>query len=204
MNINPDKLNFPLVIASTNQGKVQEFRDLLSELSLNIFSQPADLKVEETGTTFIENARIKALTVSKLTNEWSLADDSGLSVEALNGEPGIHSSRYANTDSERISKLLKELEPFDNRNATFTAALCLAVKGKVLIEVEGKCQGLITKKPRGDKGFGYDPVFEVIGLGMTFAEMGKNKKKVVGHRGQAFQLLLPRLQEMLSSKNLID
>lgn len=190
-------LNNSLVVASGNLGKVNEFRELLSSLPLNVLSQPVGLDIKETGSSFAENARIKALTVSLMTKEWVLADDSGLSVEALNGAPGIFSARYAKTDSERINKLLKELEPFDNRKATFIAALCIASNGKVLLEVEGKCNGLITRLPRGKEGFGYDPIFEVLNLGLTFAEMGIEKKKAFGHRGCAFQLLMPGLKKLL-------
>ena len=190
-------MNISIVIASGNNGKVKEFRELLADLPLNVLSQPEGCEVAESGTNFIENARLKALAVSHLTGQWALADDSGLAVEALNGLPGIYSARYADTDIARINKLLKELAPFNNRNATFTSALCVAVKGKVLLEVEANCKGLITKSPRGKDGFGYDPIFEVSGLGMTFAEMGVERKKIFGHRGRAFQLLKPKLKEVL-------
>lgn len=186
-----------LVIASGNFGKVKEFRELLAELPLTVVPQPDGLIVDEIGTTFAENARIKALTVSSYTEELVLADDSGLSVEALNGAPGIYSARYAKTDSERINRLLKELEPFDDRNAVFTAALCIAKKGKIILEVEGRCNGVITTTPRGEEGFGYDPVFEVLDLGKTFAEIGIQKKRLFGHRGKAFELLMPGLKKIL-------
>ena len=191
-------MNISLVIASGNLGKVKEFHELLQELPLNICSQPDGLEVEETGKSFIENARIKALAVAQLTGKWALADDSGLNVAALNGAPGIYSARYANSDSARINRLLKELEPFSNRQATFSAALCIAAKGKILVEVEGKCEGEITTIPRGQAGFGYDPIFEVSDLGMTFAEMGVEKKKKYSHRGIAFKLLIPKLERLLA------
>ena len=186
-----------LVVASGNSGKVKEFRELLAELPLTVVPQPDGLIVDETGTTFAENARIKALTVSSYTEELVLADDSGLSVEALNGAPGIYSARYAKTDSERINRLLKELEPFDDRNAVFTAALCIAKKEKIILEVEGRCNGVITTTPRGEEGFGYDPVFEVLDLGKTFAEIGIQQKRLFGHRGKAFELLMPELKKIL-------
>ena len=186
-----------LIIASGNLGKIKEFRNLLYELPLNIQPQPNHLEIDEVGKSFIDNARIKALAVSEFTGQWSLADDSGLSVEALNGAPGLHSSRYANNDSERINKLLKNLEPFENRKAFFTAALCLASKGNVLIEVQGKCEGLITHSPRGSGGFGYDPIFELIELGQTFAEIGFDQKQALGHRGIACKLLIPELKKLL-------
>lgn len=197
MNLNQNLNNKTLIIASGNKGKIKEFRELLSFFPLDIQPQPNGLEVDEIGKNFIENARIKALEVSLFTKEWTLADDSGLSVEALNGEPGLYSARYAKTDLLRINKLLKNLEPYKNRKAKFIAALCLASKGNVLIEVQGTCHGLITHSPRGSEGFGYDPIFEVMNLGLTFAEMGSERKKLIGHRGLACQLLIPRLKKLL-------
>ena len=190
-----------LVIASGNQGKVREFEGLLSGLPLKVKAQPEGLDVEETGLTFSANARIKALTVAAKTGEWALADDSGLSVDALDGAPGVHSARYAPSDPERIARLLQALKPGDNRNARFCAALCVAAPdGTVLLEVEGDCQGRITRSPRGDQGFGYDPIFEVDGTQKTFAEMSLQEKKSHGHRGRAFALLEPRLRQLLSQQ----
>ena len=190
-----------LVIASGNQGKVREFEGLLSGLPLKVKAQPEGLDVEETGLTFSANARIKALTVAAKTGEWALADDSGLSVDALDGAPGVHSARYAPSDPERIARLLQALKPGDNRNARFCAALCVAAPdGTVLLEVEGDCKGRITRSPRGDQGFGYDPIFEVEGTQKTFAEMSLQEKKSHGHRGRAFALLEPRLRQLLSQQ----
>ncbi len=191
--------NLPLVIASGNQGKIGEFKKLLDDFPFDLLTQPAGFEVEETGNTFIENARIKAIAVSKETGHLSLGDDSGLSVEALGGAPGIYSSRYANSDKERIEKLLTELKPFANRKAKFECALCIASGEKVLIEVSGFCEGLITFSPRGKNGFGYDPIFEVSGLGKTFAEIDLEKKKNIGHRGNAFKLLKPELKKLFTS-----
>ena len=162
-------------------------------------SQTVGFEIEETGSTCIENARIKAIAVSQATGNLSLADDSGLSVEALGGAPGIYSSRYASSDKQRIEKLLAELKPFSNRKAKFECALCIASGEKVLIEVSGFCEGLITFFPKGQNGFGYDPIFEVSGLGETYAEMDHEKKKHIGHRGNAFKLLIPKLKQLLGS-----
>jgi XTP/dITP diphosphohydrolase len=187
-----------LVIASGNQGKIREFQGLLSGLPLLVKPQPEGLEVEETGTTFAANARIKALAVAKATGHWALADDSGLSVSALNGAPGVHSARYASSDPERIAKLLQALIHCDQREAFFSAALCVAAPdGQVLLEVEGRCEGQITKAPRGDQGFGYDPIFEVNNTGRTFAEMPLAEKKSYGHRGRAFALLEPLLKNLI-------
>ena len=191
--------NVPLVIASGNKGKIGEFKKLLEDFPIDLLTQPVGFEIEETGNTFMENARIKAIAVSQATGNLSLADDSGLSVEALGGAPGIYSSRYASSDKQRIEKLLAELKPFSNRKAKFECALCIASGEKVLIEVSGFCEGLITFFPKGQNGFGYDPIFEVSGLGETYAEMDHEKKKHIGHRGNAFKLLIPELKKLLGS-----
>ena len=189
-----------LVIASGNQGKIREFKQLLSGLPIQVEAQPEGLDVDETGNTFRDNARIKAKVVARLTGAWALADDSGLSVDALAGAPGVHSARYAPTDQERIAKLLNALNGVADRSAHFCAALCIAAPGgELLLEVEGRCDGAIASEPRGDDGFGYDPVFEVTGTGRTFAEMTPNEKKKHGHRGRAFALLQPELDRLLAN-----
>ena len=188
-----------LVIASGNAGKIREFQGLLQHLPLDVQPQPEGVDVEETGSTFAANARIKAKAVATTTGHWALADDSGLSVNALGGAPGVHSARYAPTDPERINKLLSALSKTSERDAQFCAALCVAAPdGSVLIEVEGRCDGRITTLPRGEGGFGYDPIFEVSGTDLTFAEMPLSDKKAHGHRGRAFALLEPRLRALLS------
>ena len=188
-----------LVIASGNAGKIREFQGLLQHLPLDVQPQPEGMDVEETGSTFAANARIKAKAVATTTGHWALADDSGLSVNALGGAPGVHSARYAPTDPERINKLLGVLSKTSERDAQFCAALCVAAPdGSVLIEVEGRCDGRITTLPRGEGGFGYDPIFEVSGTDLTFAEMPLSDKKTHGHRGKAFALLEPLLRALLS------
>ena len=191
--------NLPLVIASGNEGKIKEFKKLLDDFPIDLCTQPVGFEIEETGNTFMENARIKAIAVSQATGNMSLADDSGLSVDALGGAPGVYSSRYASSDKQRIEKLLVELKPFSNRKAKFECALCIASKEKVLIEVSGFCEGLISFYPKGTNGFGYDPIFEVSGLGKTYAEMDYEGKKHIGHRGNAFKLLIPKLKKLLNS-----
>ena len=189
-----------LVIASGNAGKIREFQGLLQALPVTVRPQPEGLEVEETGSTFAANALLKAQAVAATTGEWALADDSGLSVDALDGAPGVHSARYAPTDPERIARLLKALNGSEQRQAHFCAALCIAAPdGSVLLEVEGRCDGLITASPRGEQGFGYDPIFEVAGTGRTFAEMPLAEKKQHGHRGRAFSLLEPQLRHLLQA-----
>ena len=188
-----------LVIASGNAGKIREFEGLLKALPVNVRPQPEGLEVEETGTTFAANARLKAIAVARATGEWALADDSGLSVDALDGAPGVHSARYAPTDPERIARLLTALNGSSQRKAHFCAALCIAAPdGRVLLEVEGRCQGQITRTARGEQGFGYDSIFEVDGTELTFAEMPLAEKKQHGHRGRAFAALEPQLRELLA------
>jgi XTP/dITP diphosphohydrolase len=201
-----------LVIASGNAGKVREFGALLADLGLEIRPQPEGLEVEETGSTFAANARLKAEAVARATGCWALADDSGLSVDALGGAPGVHSARYADSDAARIARLLRELAAVGadlpahatstpDRTAHFTAALALAdPSGRVVLEVEGHCPGTILETPRGNGGFGYDPVFYVPDLGLSFAEMDKAQKAAIGHRGRAFAALRPQLQQLLAQE----
>ena len=189
-----------LVIASGNAGKVREFGHLLAELELQIRPQPKGLEVKETGDTFAENARLKASAVARASGCWALADDSGLSVSALGGAPGVHSARYAPSDQERIARLLRELDGAGDRSARFTAALAVAdPSGTIRLEVEGVCPGVILRDARGTGGFGYDPVFFVPEAGLTYAEMDKGLKGRIGHRGQAFALLAPQLRALLGS-----
>ena len=192
-----------LVIASGNAGKIREFSRLLDGLGLKVHPQPEDMEVEENGNTFKENAQLKARTVALATASWALADDSGLSVAALGGAPGVHSARYADGDDARIHRLLAELKRIDatettDRRAVFTAALALAnPSGDVVLEVEGHCAGSILMEPRGEGGFGYDPIFRVDATGLSYAEMSSSQKAQIGHRGQAFAALRPRLQALM-------
>ena len=200
----PDPTPTVLVIASGNAGKVREFGGLLGNLGLDTRPQPDGLEVEETGDSFAANARLKAEAVARATGCWALADDSGLSVEALGGAPGVHSARYADSDAARIERLLRELAAANasaaraNRRARFTAALALAdPRGRVFLEVEGHCPGTILEAPHGSGGFGYDPVFLVPELQLTFAQMDKAQKAAIGHRGRAFAALEPQLRALL-------
>ena len=209
----PASVPLPLVIASGNAGKIREFAALLADLPLEIRPQPEGLEVEETGATFAENARLKAVAVARATGCWALADDSGLSVTALGGIPGVQSARYAESDPARIARLLRELAEAEarradaglggDRSAHFTAALAVADPGGLVrLEVEGYCPGVILEAPRGGGGFGYDPVFLVPEAGLTFAEMDKATKARLGHRGRAFALLEPRLHALLAREEI--
>ncbi len=151
------------------------------------------LDVDEDRPTFEGNAEKKARAFLAATGLPSLADDSGLSVEALGGRPGVLSARYAPTDSERIAKLLAELKGVQNRKAWFTCALCLALPGGAVELSVGECHGEIIDAPRGQHGFGYDPVFLIPSLGKTLAELTRPEKAGLSHRGVAMRKLAPRL-----------
>jgi XTP/dITP diphosphohydrolase len=184
-----------LIVATGNLGKLKEIQAYLEDLEIELQLKPQDLEIEETGKTFIENARLKASQVALATGQWAIGDDSGLAVEALNGAPGIYSARYAPTEAECIVRLLKELGDHPNRNAEFVCAVAIArPDGSIAIEYQGICQGTITKEPMGNGGFGYDPIFYVPQVNMTFAQMPAELKHKISHRGQAFQGILPQLQ----------
>ncbi len=184
-----------IVIATRNNGKLREFRSLLASLKsgiLSLMDASIALEPEETGLTFAENARLKALAYSRCTPFPVLADDSGLEVAALGGKPGIHSARYAGpeaSDAERINKLLIELQGKE-REARFVCSLALAHDGVLILETEGECRGIIAKEPRGTNGFGYDPVFFFPSLGKTYAELTDAEKNLHSHRARAVSALL--------------
>lgn len=199
-----------LVLASNNQGKIAELSELLSPSGITVIPQSEFniIDIEETGTTFVENAILKAKHAAKISGLPALADDSGLVVPALNGEPGIYSARYAQTDNRQpkddkknIEKLLAELAGKTDRKAAFVCvmALCLSDTHPLPILAEGIWQGEITNQPFGDGGFGYDPVFFVPSHGVTAAELDKAEKNRISHRGLALQSLLSEL--MLGNAN---
>jgi XTP/dITP diphosphohydrolase len=194
-----------ILIATTNKGKVKEFEALLQPKGLIVkslldFDQP--IHVEETGTTFRENAILKAETVSAAFGEIVIADDSGLEIDALGGRPGVYSARYAGEDKNdkaNIEKVLYELQgvPFEKRTARFRCALALAVPDKETIVVEGTCEGLIIEQPIGENGFGYDPIFYVKEKGKTMAQLSKNEKNEISHRSDALKKLSNLLDQFL-------
>ncbi len=184
-----------LVVATGNPGKLQEMQAYLNDLDWELQLKPDNLEIEETGATFAANACLKASQIAKATGTLAIADDSGLEVAALNGAPGIYSARYGKTDSDRISRLLTELGDSANRQAQFVCAVAISYpSGEIALQQLGKCTGEILYHPRGTGGFGYDPVFYVPAYKMTFAEMPKELKHQISHRGQAFQALLPKLR----------
>jgi len=186
-----------LVIASGNPHKVAEISAMLDVIDLEVRQQPDGLEIEETGSTYLENARLKAETVARLTGTWALADDSGIEVDALDGAPGIYSARYAPTDHERIHRLLKELGDSLYRGASFRSAMALAdPSGTIRAEAEGICRGLILREPQGH-GPGYDSLFHVREAGSSYAVMGAHLKAKLGSRGKAARQLAPELRRLL-------
>ena len=185
-----------VVLATKNQGKIKEFTELLSPvfgkvLSLREFNSLPE--IVEDGETFGENALKKARVISKLTQKITLADDSGLEVDALGGRPGVFSSRYAGEnagDEENINKLLQELKGAANRNARFVCCLALVFPDGKEITVEGRCEGVIVEEPKGKGGFGYDPVFYLPELNKTMAELTLEEKNLLSHRSRAVNALI--------------
>jgi XTP/dITP diphosphohydrolase len=177
-----------LVLASQNKKKVEEFQMILEGL----FIIPFSARVEETGRTFLENALMKARGAALVTNQPTLAEDSGLCVEALGGAPGIHSSRFAPDDSSRIQKLLHLLKAvtLEKRGAYFVCALVLvSPNGSLLFSTEKRCDGKIAFEPKGAYGFGYDPIFYLPQYKRTMAELPPKEKNRISHRGQALREL---------------
>lgn len=190
-----------IVVATNNAHKVDEYRRLMAGENVELQSlldYPGCPAIEENGTTFAENAGIKAMEASRYCQMPAFADDSGLEVEALDGAPGIYSSRYAPTDPERIAKLLKELEGKENRRARFVCAIAIAWNGEVIETFEGEVRGVIAAAPSGSNGFGYDPVFIPDGYEQSFAELPPEVKNRISHRANAFAKAQAFVEEQLS------
>lgn len=188
-----------IIIATKNAGKVKDFETLFSPKGFKVKSLldfPEIEDVEETGVTFPENATLKAEAISSALNKPVIADDSGLAIDALNGEPGVYSARYAGEnkdDNANIEKVLQKLNdvPFKKRTARFHCALAIAVPGKRTEIVEGTCEGHILEGKRGENGFGYDPIFFVEKWRCSMAELTKEQKNQISHRANALKRLAP-------------
>ena len=190
-----------IVAATANLHKVDEYRKLLEGQNVELKSlldYPGFPGVEENGKSFIENAGIKALAACRYCDVPAFADDSGLEVEALDGRPGIYSARYAPTDKERIARLLDEMKGQTNRRARFVCAIAIAINGEVIESFEGEIKGTIVEAPRGESGFGYDPVFQPEGYDRTFGEMAPELKNRISHRANAFKLALEFVEDEMS------
>lgn len=184
----------PLIVATQNPGKVTEMQQHLATLSWELQLMPADLDIEETGSTFSENAVLKATQVAQQLGQWAIADDSGLEVMALDGAPGIYSARYGKTDTDRIQRLLSALQGVGDRRAQFVCVIALArPDGHLVCQARGVCVGEILLHTQGEGGFGYDPIFYVPSEHKTFAELSAAAKRKISHRGEAFKGLLPQL-----------
>jgi XTP/dITP diphosphohydrolase len=193
-----------LLLASNNPGKVREFRVLLDGCGWEILA-PADLglalDVEETGTSYAANARLKAQAFAAASGCFVLADDSGLEVDALDGAPGVYSARYGGaglSDADRVQQLLAALAavPLAPRTARFRAVLVLRAPDGRSWQTEGVCEGEIAPLPRGDRGFGYDPIFLLPALGRTMAELSAAEKNQLSHRARAARAVLPILHSL--------
>src|SRR5690606_14159086 len=191
---------------SRNKGKINEFKKLFEKEGVTVLSlDDLDMtipEIEETGATFHENAKIKAETVASIVNEPVIADDSGLVVDALNGRPGVYSARYAGEptdDVKNYEKVLDELEAVEekNRTARFVAVLALSRPGEETLFFEGKCEGKIAYEPKGEHGFGYDPIFIPDGYDVTMAQLTGDEKNKISHRFHA----LERLKKWLTNNN---
>ena len=207
-----------IIVATTNPGKIAELSTMLGDdvewLSLSDYSNVAE--IEEDGATFAENARKKAFGYARATGQWTLADDSGLVVDALGGKPGVKSARFSEAkdedrkivDRKNSEKVLKQLKgvPKEKRTARFICCLCLACPAggtsgvspeKILIETEGTLEGIIAQSPIGENGFGYDPIFFVPHLNKTAAQLAREEKNAISHRGNAIRKLKLLLEKLL-------
>lgn len=190
-----------LLIATGNQGKVKEIAGFLADLPVRVYNLndfTETFEPEETGTTFAENAELKARSYALQTGLWALADDSGLEVEALNNAPGIYSARYGGkelSDQARIEKLLAEIGAAENRRARFVCAMTIAdEKGAIEFTAEGICEGRIALQASGSGGFGYDPVFIPEGYAETFGELPKEIKQRISHRKRAIDKIIRQMR----------
>lgn len=192
-----------ILIATNNLGKVKEIKDVLDSPEIKILTMkdfPPLPKIEEDGKTYQENAFKKARKISEYTGKICLADDSGLEIDYLKGEPGIYSSRWGNSDEERINKVLKLLENvlIDKRNAKFVCAVVLFFPNGKTYMVKEECKGSIIFSPKGEHGFGYDPIFLVPEYDKTFAELGDKIKNRISHRGKAMRRMINIIKEIVS------
>ena len=196
-----------LLIATSNRGKAREMRAILSDLPVTLLSLadfPPLVEPVEDADTFEGNARTKAIHYARLTNTWSLADDSGLVVNALNGAPGVKSARYAGMQCDAAAnnaKLIAALADIDEdkRQARFCCAIAVASPTEVLAVASGTVEGVIVDDPVGHNGFGYDPHFFMPAQGQTAAELSPEVKNSISHRARALQAIRPRIEELLSS-----
>jgi XTP/dITP diphosphohydrolase len=191
------------LLATNNPHKLDEFREIFSDLPVRLVSLSdihLAIEVEETGSTFAENAALKARTYAEMSHMLTLADDSGLEIDALKGAPGVYSARYLGSETsyeERFRVILEQMKdlPFDRRNARFRCVIALADPSGTIRSVEGVVEGVIADYPRGSHGFGYDPIFLLPELGKTFAELEPEYKNRISHRARAARLARRLLED---------
>lgn len=190
-----------LIAATHNNNKLREFREILEPLGYEIVTEAEaglDIEVEETGTTFEENAYLKAKAIHDASGAAAIADDSGLCVDALGGEPGVYSARYGGLDSDegRLKLVLEKMDgvPTEKRTARFMSSIVFIDADGREVTATGSVEGLLTEKPQGENGFGYDPIFFSPELGKTFAEASADEKNAVSHRGRALRKLNEELR----------
>ena len=184
-----------IVLASSNEHKVKEINAIVNGLGVEFMLPPKGFDPVEDGETFEENSLIKAKAAWELGKTWTLADDSGLCIDALNGAPGIHSARYAETPQARIDRVLNEMQGVANRSARFKCCMTLLnPEGEVAFAYTGVCEGSIIEGQRGVNGFGYDPIFLVDGTNRTMAELSEEEKNEISHRGRALKEVIKYLK----------
>lgn len=193
-----------IIAATKNEGKVKEIQSILGELGFEVQSQHEagyDLDPLETGDTFEKNALIKARAIAMVCDDPVLADDSGLCIDALDGRPGIYSARYAGegaSDSDKVMKVLSEMEGITDRTAHFETAAAFVFPNGTEITASGQAHGRITEVPEGGNGFGYDPIFFSEELGKTFAMASNEEKNAVSHRSRALNALAEKLKKYIA------
>ncbi|MCX7959771.1 MAG: RdgB/HAM1 family non-canonical purine NTP pyrophosphatase [Deltaproteobacteria bacterium] len=183
-----------IIIASKNHGKIREIQEILKGIPFETAGMTAagiNDEIDENGKSYSENALIKAMHIYTITGERVISDDSGLEVDALSGRPGIYSARYAETSEKRIQRLLTELKgvPAEKRSARFVCVSCLLINRETRYFFHGTVEGFITTEPRGNNGFGFDPVFFLPEYNMTMAELSSEIKNSISHRAKAFSEL---------------
>ena len=199
---NKGRMTMKIIVATKNTNKIREIREIFSPLGFEVISQTEagiDIDVEETGDTFEKNALIKARAVSLVCDDYVLADDSGLCVEALDGRPGVYSARYAGegaSDSDKINKLLGEMQGVDNRRVKFMTSVAFIMPDGTELVTSGEVCGRILLQPEGENGFGYDPVFFSDELGKSFAVATAEEKNSVSHRSRALKALYTKLNQL--------
>lgn len=193
-----------LVLASKNEKKLVEMRNILTQLGVEVISETeagVDVMVEETGSTFEDNAALKAVAVMKASGLPAVADDSGLAVDAMNGGPGVYSARYGGEELDDVGRyrlLLENMRGLMDRRCKFVSAICCAFPNGDLITARGECAGTLAYAPKGEGGFGYDPIFFIPSLKKTFSQLTQEEKNEISHRGNALREFKLKLENYIN------